>query len=338
MTGPLSSRIAAPAEIALPAGPSGVSWRRATLDDVPALTELHAAMSALDHPAWSETAEELAEDLTHSWVDPAVDTALGEIDGAPVAYGVQLCPAEVETLVRSFSFGGVHPAFRGRGIGRELLAWQRDRARQQLAAFDLDLPGRHLWYVEERNTTGMRLAARSGMRAVRYANTMVRDLALPIPDLSLPEGLRFATPTRADLPRLLEIRNATFRDHWGSQPMSAEDWESMHAQSASRLDLSLMALDGERIAGFLMSTVNPDDFERQGYDGGYISYVGVVRDWRRRGVAPALLAEAFRRHRAEGFEKAGLDVDTENPTGALALYTGMGFVATSRSVTFAEEF
>ena len=32
-----------------------------------------------------------------------------------------------------------------------------------------------------------------------------------------------------------------------------------------------------------------------------------------------------------------LDVDSENPTGALGLYTGMGFVATSRSVAHVEE-
>lgn len=338
MTGPLSSRITAPAEIGLPAGPSGVSWRRATMSDIPALVELHAAMSEVDHPDWSETAEQLEEDLTRTWSDPETDTALAEVDGRVVAYGVQLCPAEVETLARSFSFGGVHPGFRGRGIGRELLAWHRDRARQQLAGFDLDLPGRHIWYVEERNGSGLRLAARSGMRAERYSNKMARDLADPIPELELPDGLTLVTPTRADTSRLLDARNETFRDHWGSQPMAADDWESMMSQSTSRFDLSVMALDGDRVAGFVMSAVFPDDFERQGYVGGHIPYVGVVREWRRRGVAPALLAEVFRRHRAEGFEKVSLDVDTENPTGALALYTGMGFVAVSRSVTFIDEF
>jgi hypothetical protein len=33
-----------------------------------------------------------------------------------------------------------------------------------------------------------------------------------------------------------------------------------------------------------------------------------------------------------------LDVDSENPSGALGLYTGMGFTAASRSVAFVEEF
>lgn len=338
MTGPLSSRVSAPAEVGLPAGPSAVSWRRATHADVPALVEMHAAMAATDHPDWSETHEQLEEDLTRTWSDPQTDTALAEADGRIVAYGVQLCPAEVETLVRSYSFGGVHPEYRGRGIGRELLAWHRIRARQQLAAFDVELPGQHVWHVEERNPSGLRLAARSGMRAERYSNKMERDLAEPIPELELPEGLRLVTPTRADTARLLEARNETFRDHWGSQPMAPEDWESMMSQSTSRFDLSAMALDGDRVAGFVMSAVYPDDFERQGFRGGYIPYVGVVRDWRRRGVAPALLADVFRKHRAEGLERASLDVDTENPTGALSLYTGMGFAATSRSVTFVDEF
>ncbi|MDO9063403.1 MAG: hypothetical protein Q7U41_02500, partial [Microbacterium sp.] len=93
MTGPLSSRVSAPAEIGLPAGPSGVSWRRATVADIPALVDLHAAMATVDHPSWSETAEQLEEDLTRSWSDPTVDTVIGESDGRIVAYGVQLCPA-----------------------------------------------------------------------------------------------------------------------------------------------------------------------------------------------------------------------------------------------------
>ena len=71
--------------------------------------------------------------------------------------------------------------------------------------------------------------------------------------------------------------------------------------------------------------------------GGYVALVGVVRDWRRRGVAPAMLAEVMRAARAAGHERIALDVDSENPTGALGLYTGMGFVATSRSVAHVEE-
>lgn len=338
MRGPLSSRVVADAAIELPAGPSGVSWRRITLRDVDTLVELNAAIAAADHPEWSETREEVEEELTHSWVHLDADTVIAEADGQAVAYGVQILPPKPESLVRTIAFGGVRPSHRGRGIGRELLAWHRSRARQQLASSDLELPGWHLLYVEEKNETGLRLAHHVGMPLVRYFTKMVRDLSADIPDLALDPALTLATPAAEDADRILVARNDSFRDHWASQPTIPEAWASFTGQDSFRFDLSVVALDGDRVVGFVLTQVTPDDFERQGYVGGYIPLIGVTRDWRRRGVAPALIAEALRRYRAAGHEKVALDVDSENPSGALSLYTGMGFEAETRSVAFVEEF
>jgi ribosomal protein S18 acetylase RimI-like enzyme len=95
-------------------------------------------------------------------------------------------------------------------------------------------------------------------------------------------------------------------------------------------------LAGDEVVGFLTSEVNEDDWEGQGYSSGYIPLVGVLRQWRRRGIAPALLARAFAAFRAEGLERAVLDVDSENPTGALGLYTGMGFLPETRETAFSK--
>jgi ribosomal protein S18 acetylase RimI-like enzyme len=100
-----------------------------------------------------------------------------------------------------------------------------------------------------------------------------------------------------------------------------------------RLDLSFLALDGDEVVGLVIVDVNEDDWVLQGYESSYISLVGVISRWRRRGVAPALLAKTLRASRDAGMQRTALDVDSENPTGALGLYTGMGFgsVATSRA-------
>ena len=65
----------------------------------------------------------------------------------------------------------------------------------------------------------------------------------------------------------------------------------------------------------------------RGYKEGYTDLLGVRREFRGRGMAQALLADAMRRFAAAGMDKASLDVDSENPTGALALYAKMGYVA-----------
>lgn len=309
-----------------------------TFDDVDALVELYAAMAQSDHPEWTETREEIEDELHHSWIDLEADSVIGEADGQVVATGLQIATPDPETIVRSIAFGGVRPSHRGRGIGAALIEWHRARGRQQLAASDLDLPGWLMFYVDERNTSQMRLAERLGLPLVRYFTKMERELALDIPELPLPDGLKLAIPTAADSARILEAKNNAFRDHWGSQPSTEEGWNSMVGQPTFRFDLSVIALDGDTVIGFVMTQVNPDDFALQGYVGGYIPLVGVTRPWRRKGVAPALLAAALRLYRAEGHEKVALDVDSENPSGALSLYTGMGFTPDSRSVAFVEEF
>ena len=62
--------------------------------------------------------------------------------------------------------------------------------------------------------------------------------------------------------------------------------------------------------------------------------VAVLRPWRKRGVASALISASLSRMRAAGLEYAGLGVDVDSPTGALGVYEKLGFVPVCRSVVF----
>ena len=82
----------------------------------------------------------------------------------------------------------------------------------------------------------------------------------------------------------------------------------------------------------MLASVNEGDWPGQGFSSSYIDLVGVTRAWRKRGIAPALLAKTLSAVAAEGLDKAVLDVDSDSPTGALGLYTGLGFEESNRSV------
>lgn len=57
---------------------------------------------------------------------------------------------------------------------------------------------------------------------------------------------------------------------------------------------------------------------------GYIGSLGVLRKGRGRGVAKALLADAFGSFRDAGRARVFLHVDAESPTGATRLYRSVG--------------
>ncbi|WP_157157175.1 GNAT family N-acetyltransferase [Diaminobutyricimonas sp. LJ205] len=337
---PLNERVVAPDVTAVPTDAPGLRWRPAVVDDVDAVTALYKRMAKADHPQWSETREEVASEFGHPWVDLARDSLLAETAGGElVAFGQVVLPPAQETLVRSILFGGVDPAHRGRTIGRQLLGWQYSRALQQLAASAKPLPGWVMAYTDERNQTAQHLYERFELTPARYFVQLERVVADPIDQVALPDGVSIV-PYVPDMSEAVRrAKNAAFQDHWGSQPSTKEQWQRMLLDLPSfRPDLSFVAVVQGEVIGLVISEVFEHDWEAQGFRSGYISLVGVVREWRRRGIAPALLGRVLESYRAAWFDKAQLDVDTDNPTGALRLYTGMGFTPTTREVSHTRVF
>jgi ribosomal protein S18 acetylase RimI-like enzyme len=81
-------------------------------------------------------------------------------------------------------------------------------------------------------------------------------------------------------------------------------------------ELFLVAVEAGRVVGTVMA----------GYDGhrGWINYLGVLPELRRRGVGRLLMDEAEARLRARGCPKINLQVRTSN-LGVIAFYRAIGF-------------
>lgn len=340
---PLSERVPAPRELPEPSHPDVATWRSSTVEDLDAILATQKLVDAADHPSWVTAREDVLDEFESSHIDPELDSRIAlAADGTVIAWGVTSLGPGQETRVQSYANGWVHPEWRGRGIGRELFAWQFGRSQQQLASSSLTLPGWTLSYQEESNTSAAALLARFGLRPERYFTSMERVIAEPIPEIEVPAGVRIVryTPSMAEATRL--ARNDAFRDHWGSQPTLPERWSHFVDGEQFRGDLSWLAVEGdgegERVVAFALTSINEEDWAAQGFSSGYVSLIGVVRDRRRRGLAPACIAALLRSYADAGLERVVLDVDTASPTGANTLYTGMGFQATTRSTAFVAEW
>lgn len=334
-----------PAPVAAP-HPDVAAWRAAEPSDIDALVALHAAIAEVDHPHWTKHRDEVAEAFSLSHVDVARDTlvAVGH-DGALIANGVVLCPAGRETMVRSIVLGGVHPSWRRRGIGRALLDWQLARAREQLGESGERLPGWIMSYVEDGVTDAAALLERAGLAVRRHFSTLERDLAEPLGESRpMPDDVRIEpwSVHRSESARV--ARNAAFTDHWGSQSTNAETWRAIVSETAFAPSLSFIAVapDGpageERVVAFVMALRNEEDWAGQGFTSTYVRLVGVVREHRGRGLARALLARHLAAAADAGLERSILDVDAENPTGALGLYTAMGYRVAHRHASYVLEY
>ncbi|SEM90276.1 GNAT family N-acetyltransferase [Cryobacterium luteum] len=343
-TSPLSERVTMPAALPVPEHPDIAVWRPATVDDIDAIWQLEKSIGQADHPNYVLERDEIAEIFDFSFVDVTTDTLVAEaVDGHLVANGlVVLSPGQV-TLVKSNLDGGVLPTMRGRGIGRELLNWQVARATQQLATSDKRLPGWIATSCDERAPQNGRLYERFGLVCTRYFLCLDRILADPIREFTLADGIRLAPYESKLSPVVHAARNEVFMDHWSSQPIPDETWNAYVTGSTFVEELSFVAFgiepDGsEHVVGFIMSSVNEEDWAAAGYRSSYIGLVGVLRGWRGRHIAQALLAAQLDASRAAGHERATLDVDSASPTGALDLYTGMGFFASNRELVYVREF
>ncbi|WIB67685.1 GNAT family N-acetyltransferase [Curtobacterium sp. MCBD17_035] len=335
----LAERVTAPAALSLPTSIAGLSFRPLEQRDLEAVHQLIVAAAAVDAPTWRPSRGEIAHWFSTSGVDPQRDGLVGvDAGGHVMAAALDLAVPGRETMLRVLLLGAVHPDVRGQGIGRRVLAWQLGRGRQLLAASELTVPGM-LELAAAEGSGPLRLAARAGLVPLRYWLELERDLADPIPERAVPDGFVLRPSVESDVEAIRIARNDAFRDHWGSQSTPAEDWARRFHEDTFRFDLSYVVVDGSGVVvAFSVTEVDPDAFAARGGSHAYVDYVGVVRDHRGRGLAPLVLGATMRAAQRAGLDHVVLDVDAENPSGALGLYERMGFVRARTTVSHAALF
>lgn len=336
---------------------TGLEWRPISLDDIDIWLELVHVIDAHDEPDERPDRDDLVEELTKgSHKNPARDSLIGfDADRVARAFGhVDLLPGA--TLRRAFLWGGVHPDWRRRGIGRDVLRWLTERAHEAIAEEETaeggtagEVPWRIGVFHEEKLVDRNALCEAAGYTAIRWFHNMVRafqDPAPPIPEVVLPDGFVMSLWTE-DLDESVRLaHNEAFARHWGSQPRTEEAWKTWTTGHRTfRRDWSRVALDTTQreangrpmVAAYLSSHAFTQDWEAKGRKEGYVDLIGVRPAWRGRRLAPALLAEAMCAYAASGMDGAALGVDTGNSSGALSLYLGVGFTVDHTTVAWALE-
>jgi ribosomal protein S18 acetylase RimI-like enzyme len=157
-----------------------------------------------------------------------------------------------------------------------------------------------------------------GYQDVRRFYEMAIELDAPPPAVALPDGFTLKVATPEDGKAFHDAISEAFEDHWEHHHQPFDEWWRLRT-SDPEFDISwwFTVREGDRTVAAIRNVP-----ARNG--GVYVASLGVRRAWRGRGLAKALLRHTFTRAWEAGLPRITLGVDASNPTGATALYRGVG--------------
>ena len=144
---------------------------------------------------------------------------------------------------------------------------------------------------------------------------MVIDVDEPPPSPVWPDGFGVALEP-AEERLIYETLEAAFEDHFGHEPRTFEEWIAQNGPLDKRLCYVVRTEGGTPAAA---QVCDEDSFGTA-----WVSILGVLPAWRRRGLGEALLRQAFHDLYARGRHRIALAVDAENTMGATRLYERVG--------------
>jgi mycothiol synthase len=238
-----------------------------------------------------------------------------EEDGRMVAsasYGVHGDAANTRGIV----------ADKGRGLGTEII--------ERGEAFARAEGTKKIWAgAPEPDAAARALFESHGYREVRRFYEMAIELTEEPPAPVLPAGLVVDELREDEYEAFYEVLNEAFAEHWEWHPDPYDEW--LERRKGQHRDehgpVWFVVRDGDELAA-----VTRNDVSVAG--GGYVGAIGVRPAWRGKGLGKALLQRTFAEFWRRGTRRVTLDVDSQNETGAVRLYEGVGMQVDSCGVAF----
>ena len=293
--------------------PPGFTSRPATSDDLDEIASLLEAWELAHFGETDATRSELQFEWGAAWFDMERDTRMIRApDGALVAYATHATPDKGQ---RFEAFGPVLPGFEGRGLGSSIVDWAETQTRSRLE------PGSatQLWNSAPAHDSGaIRLLETRGYKRIRTFQQLSIDLDPSFEAGPLPDGVSIRQhEPGVDSPAAFAVLNQAFRSHFGYWEETFEEWwAQQQADETWDPSLGLVAeLDGQIVGASNNGVIDGT---------AYVFELGVLPARQGRGIGRALLRHSFARFAAQGVRKGRLGVDTENVTGAAALYRSIG--------------
>jgi len=284
------------------------------------------AASKADNDETSTTLADIKHDYAHlTNSNPETDMIFAEINGEAVAYSRVHWWQEDDPNDRVYScFVHIVPAWRDQAIEETMIQWCEGRLRNISQEHPKDSKRLFQYSSLEAKKSLNKILESLGYTSTRFFIEMSRPLE-DIPEAELHEGIEARPVTEEHAHKVWEAANEAFRDHWGYSEPKEEEYISYKSSKYFQPDLWQVAWDGDEVVSSVMNYIDQDHNKKYHRKRGWTENISTRREWRRRGIARALIVRSMHMHKANGMTEVALGVDTDNPNGALKLYQSLGY-------------
>jgi len=275
--------------------------------------QLYAEAEELESSRRCVSPQFVAEQLERPNYCPEQDLFIAGIDEIIVGYMNVTSELAIRRVVLDC---WVHPEHRRRGLATKLLWHATKRARE------LGVKLVHV-NVAENNVVAGRVLSRLGFSPVRR----FLELKLNIADVCGLDIDPAATGCRClqlnEKNKLTQLQNCAFADTWGYNPNTIEEITFQTSLSNLSLHDIMLIHEGDKAIGYCWVGTTFENGVPSARVG-RILMLGVVPNYRGKGIGKKLVLAGITRLKSKGLQVAELTVDSENKA-ACALYKSLGF-------------
>lgn len=306
-------------------------------------------VKGLDEPAWVQLTNEEYREFSSWWRGTTVEEVLELEKSADFDLDSRFV-AEVEGR----TVGAVHVRVEASGKGKRgfirdicvLSAFRGSEVEERLlevVVTDLRKRGikrMYAWTGAERGDR-IRFLEKNGFR---FAYRTF-DMRISLADLSLDSGenaeavIRPLNPkVEGDVEGLNWLDNECFKDNPIHIPRTVEETRRLMLEDPflGWQEFYFAVVDGKDV-GYIGLGIDEKYNVEHGVKTGYINGIGVLPEYRKKGIGTQLILHGLKALKSKGMSSASLDTEDTNPTRAITLYEKIGFKVLQEYVTYAKD-
>ncbi len=306
-------------------------------EDLPKILEIATDAQRADKVDYYETLQQLTQEYaSFHHCNLEEDFRMVEADGLPVAYArTEWDEDETGNIVFSTVLF-IKQAWRSKGLGTTLIQWMEAHNRQIAAEKHPGKPCFISAFTEEKQVDKIALLEKHGYQVARNFYVMKRPLA-SLPEIKpMPQGVVVRPPSAADeIRKVWDAEMLFFKGHYGYVAPQEKDfynWQKM--PDYYQPELWQIAWHGDDVIGTVLNFINKGENETYNRLRGWTEDISVHPAWRGQGIASGLIVRSMHMHKALGMQEVALNVDTDNATGALRLYEGLGYAVIHKNMDY----